>query len=80
MERPLTEHIRPGQSSPDFAVYSRLGGYTAARKAWREMSPAEVIEAVKSSNLRGRGGAGFVTGLKWSLVPQGEGARIHTQF
>ncbi|MES2922070.1 MAG: NADH-quinone oxidoreductase subunit NuoF [Verrucomicrobiota bacterium] len=74
MERPLTEHIRPGPPPPDFAAYSRLGGYEAARKAWREMSPAEVIEAVKSSNLRGRGGAGFVTGLKWSLVPKGEGA------
>lgn len=74
MERPLTEHIRPGQPPPDFAAYSRLGGYEAARKVWLEMSPAEVIELVKASNLRGRGGAGFATGLKWSLVSQGEGA------
>jgi len=74
MERPLTEHIRPGQAPPDFAGYARLGGYEAARKALLEMSPAEVIEAIKASNLRGRGGAGFATGLKWSLVPQGENA------
>src|SRR5688572_29678074 len=74
MECPLTELIRPGQPPPDIEVYLRLGGYEAARKVWLEMSPAEVIELVKASNLRGRGGAGFVTGLKWSLVPQGENA------
>lgn len=70
MERPLTALIRPGQPALDFAGYVRHGGYAAARKALTAMTPAEVIELVKAANLRGRGGAGFSAGLKWSLVPQ----------
>ncbi len=69
MDRPLTEHLRPDRQPLGYDEYVRTGGYQAARKAWRDMTPAEVIEAVKASNLRGRGGAGFSTGLKWSLVP-----------
>jgi len=49
--------------------YIKAGGYEAAKKAL-SMSPDEVIEEVKKSNLRGRGGAGFPTGLKWSFVPK----------
>ncbi len=49
--------------------YIKAGGYQGARKAL-SMSPEEVIEEVKKSNLRGRGGAGFPTGLKWSFVPK----------
>ena len=64
MERPLTEHIRPGQKPPDIATYQKTGGYEAVRKALTQMTPAEVIEVVKYSNLRGRGGAGFPAGLK----------------
>ncbi len=41
-----------------------------SKRVLAEMSPAEVIEMVKSSNLRGRGGAGFPTGLKWSFLPK----------
>ncbi|MEX2420391.1 MAG: NADH-quinone oxidoreductase subunit NuoF [Actinomycetota bacterium] len=52
--------------------YRRTGGYEALPKALR-MSPAEVIETVKESGLRGRGGAGFPTGTKWSFVPQDTG-------
>lgn len=74
MERPLTAHLRPDRQPLDFEEYTKTGGYEAARQAWRDMTPAEVIDAVKTANLRGRGGAGFVTGLKWSLVPHGEGA------
>ncbi|WP_206018764.1 NADH-quinone oxidoreductase subunit NuoF [Rubritalea profundi] len=74
METPLTEHIRPGHPSPDLAAYQKLGGYQALRRALTEMTPTEVIEAVKDSNLRGRGGAGFPAGLKWSLVPSGDDA------
>ena len=53
------------------ATYERLDGY----KAWRrilagELSPDDVIEEVKASGLRGRGGAGFPTGLKWSFMPR----------
>ena len=51
-------------------VYLRTGGYQALRKALTEMTPEEVIEEVKRSALRGRGGAGFSTGMKWSFVPR----------
>ncbi len=51
-------------------VYLRTGGYEALRKALTEMTPEEVIEEVKRSALRGRGGAGFSTGMKWSFVPK----------
>ncbi|MDO5287808.1 MAG: NADH-quinone oxidoreductase subunit F, partial [Actinomycetia bacterium] len=51
------------------AAYQRQGGYQALRKALR-MTPAEVMGQVKDSGLRGRGGAGFPTGMKWSFVPQ----------
>lgn len=52
--------------------YVRAGGYEGLRRALA-MSPEEVIAEVKASGLRGRGGAGFPTGLKWSFVPQGTG-------
>ena len=52
--------------------YAELGGYRGLRTALG-MSPAAVIEAVKTSGLRGRGGAGFPTGVKWSFVPQDTG-------
>src|SRR3990170_2134481 len=48
--------------------YRRLGGFQAFRKAVTSMKPVEVTEVVKASGLRGRGGAGFPTGLKWSFV------------
>ena len=51
-------------------TYESLDGYKALPKALRS-TPDELIELVKNSNLRGRGGAGFPTGLKWSFVPQG---------
>ena len=51
--------------------YQRHGGYTAFKKAFAT-GPDEVISIVKDSGLRGRGGAGFPTGLKWSFVPQGD--------
>lgn len=47
------------------------GGYTAWRKALTSMKPDEVREEVKNSGLRGRGGAGFPTGIKWGFIPQG---------
>jgi NADH-quinone oxidoreductase subunit F len=49
--------------------YEQAGGYLALRKALR-MTPAEIVTQVKDSGLRGRGGAGFPTGLKWSFIPQ----------
>ena len=51
-------------------VYESSGGYQGLRKAMAEMQPDDVKELVKSSGLRGRGGAGFPAGLKWSFLPQ----------
>lgn len=51
-------------------VYRENGGYEGLQKALK-MEPAEVIEVMKASGLRGRGGAGFPTGLKWSFIPKG---------
>ena len=53
------------------ATYEKHGGYEAWRSILKgEMSPADVIDTVKASGLRGRGGAGFPTGLKWSFMPK----------
>src|SRR6266540_5269011 len=62
---------------PDIAVYEREGGYQAIRKALRELSPNDVTEMVKKSGLRGRGGAGFPTGMKWGFVPRDTGKPIY---
>lgn len=57
-----------GEIDPeDINSYIASGGYEAARKALTSMSPEEIVEVVKESKLRGRGGAGFPTGLKWEL-------------
>ncbi len=71
--KPLTEHIRPDAEPLDFGGYVAGGGYQALERA-RSMDPASVTELVKQSNLRGRGGAGFPTGMKWSFVPMGQDA------
>ncbi|HEY5533697.1 MAG TPA: NADH-quinone oxidoreductase subunit NuoF [Ignavibacteria bacterium] len=52
-------------------VYETNGGYEALRKALKEMKPEDVTEEVKKSNLKGRGGACFPTGLKWTFMPKG---------
>ncbi|MEO8860275.1 MAG: NADH-quinone oxidoreductase subunit NuoF [Ginsengibacter sp.] len=56
----------------NFDVYRRDGGYKSVEKALK-MQPAEIVEEVKKSGLRGRGGAGFPTGLKWSFLAKPEG-------
>ncbi|MBA4028097.1 MAG: NADH-quinone oxidoreductase subunit NuoF [Planctomyces sp.] len=53
-----------------FDDYTRTGGYEALRKALETMTPEQVTEEVKKSTLRGRGGAGFPTGLKWTFLPK----------
>ncbi len=67
----LTRHIVAGKPPLDLAGYRAVGGYESARRAVETMSPDEVRNIVKDSNLRGRGGAGFPTGVKWGFVPQG---------
>ncbi len=72
---PLTPNLTAHWDEPDsytVAGYERHHGYEALRKAL-EMDPDDIIGVVKDSGLRGRGGAGFPTGLKWSFVPQGDG-------
>ena len=51
-------------------VYQAHGGYQALRKALLEMTPEQIVNEVKASNLRGRGGASFATGTKWSFIPK----------
>ena len=58
------------------SVYEDTGGYQALKKALT-MKPDEIIEEVKKSGLRGRGGAGFPTGMKWSFVPFNSGKPIY---
>jgi len=60
---------RFGKGATNLDTYLELDGYKAARKALA-MKPDEIINEVKISNLRGRGGAGFPTGMKWSFVPK----------
>ncbi|WP_223648620.1 NADH-quinone oxidoreductase subunit NuoF [Hymenobacter psoromatis] len=67
----LTEYVNV-EGIETFAVYRKHGGYRSVEKALK-MTPEEVVEEVKKSGLRGRGGAGFPTGLKWSFLAKPEG-------
>ena len=68
----LLEHDEiPGIET--YAVYRKNGGYKSVEKALKTMSPEQVVEEVQKSGLRGRGGAGFPTGLKWSFLAKPEG-------
>jgi NADH-quinone oxidoreductase subunit F len=79
MEKPLTKNIKPGSPAHDLEAYRKAGGYNSLRKALKSMTPAEITTLVKASNLLGRGGAGFPTGVKWSLVPM-EGDRVQPKY
>lgn len=68
----LLEHANvPGIET--FEVYRKNGGYRSVEKALKTMSPQNVVEEVQASGLRGRGGAGFPTGMKWSFLAKPEG-------
>lgn len=75
----MTEHIKRGSPPPGFKEYFQEGGYNGTLKALKEMSPEEVTNLIKASNLLGRGGAGFPTGVKWGLVPM-EGENILPKY
>lgn len=64
----LFKNRRPGETV-FIDEFRKTGGYQGLEKALKSMSPAELRELVKDSNLRGRGGAGFSTGMKWSFFP-----------
>ena len=75
MTAALTPALTAHWDEPDsFTIegYRRAGGYRALARALR-MEPGEIIQLVKDSGLRGRGGAGFPTGVKWGFIPQGDG-------
>jgi NADH-quinone oxidoreductase subunit F len=70
--RPLTGRIEAAGGHVSMDQVRSWAGYEGARRALREMSAADIIDEVKEANLRGRGGAGFPAGVKWSFVPAGE--------
>ena len=68
----LLEHITvPGIETLE--VYRQQGGYASVEKALKTMTPEVIVEEVKKSGLRGRGGAGFPTGMKWSFLAKPQG-------
>jgi NADH-quinone oxidoreductase subunit F len=75
MKPVLTRNIRPDREPLDIAAYEKAGGYKTLRKSLTQLTPGDVIDTIKKSNLRGRGGGGFPTGIKWAAIPQGDDAR-----
>ena len=69
-EVPATSRLFGVKDSTKLDVYLANDGYKGMERALKELTPEQVIDEVKKSNLRGRGGAGFPTGMKWSFVPK----------
>ena len=71
LEKAHVEGIR------SYEVYRREGGYRSVEKALKTMSTDAIVDEVKKSGLRGRGGAGFPAGMKWSFIAKPEGVPRH---
>ncbi|MBU14890.1 MAG: NADH-quinone oxidoreductase subunit F [Gammaproteobacteria bacterium] len=72
VSNPLTKNIDMSRSPLEIAAYEANDGYQSVHKIAAGLGSNDVLETIKGSGLKGRGGAGFPTGLKWSFVPQGE--------
>ena len=73
MSKKLLIHNEKVPNIHTLEVYRQHGGYASVEKALKTMQPNDVVEEVKKSGLRGRGGAGFPTGMKWSFLAKPEG-------
>src|SRR5579863_10535440 len=69
-EVPVISRLWGVKDSHKLSVYVANDGYKGMERALKELTPEQVVDEVKKSNLRGRGGAGFPTGMKWSFVPK----------
>lgn len=73
---PLTWRLRDDHQPVWLDEYRSKNGYAGAERALKGMAPDEIVNIVKDAGLKGRGGAGFSTGLKWSLMPKDESMNI----
>jgi NADH-quinone oxidoreductase subunit F len=76
-ERVLTRYQEIPGYGGTLREYVAHGGYQALPKVLKEMAPAQVVDSVKRSGLRGRGGAGFPTGMKWGFIPKDSGKPVY---
>ena len=71
MKEKLLSKLFDVENAHTISVYIKKGGYKSVQKALKEMTPEKILDEVKEASLRGRGGAGFPAGVKWSFVPKG---------